>query len=214
MNSLIAGAPVDRLLDHAQIEQHVVQVAVFKLDDVVPDGGLDDQRGRPREDHDGARELAALELLIEHHRHDEAKQRGQAHNRDHPDNRVHHDRAEDGIGNRVLEIGQAHEAAHDARLGDLAEGELEDDANGEDDEDRHDEDTRQQPEIRLPLVPNEDGIQDRFPPFSGAAGLAFGKKEGGRSQPTPLSSSRFTLKVLLQSFGLGRKSMGLSSLGR
>ena len=52
--NLIRRAPVDGIFDDAQIEQDIVQIAVFILDDIVPDGRLNDQRRRPREDNDRA----------------------------------------------------------------------------------------------------------------------------------------------------------------
>ena len=161
---LVGCAPVDRIPNDTQIQQYVVQVAVFILDDVIPDGSLNDQRGRPRKDDDRTRQLAAMEFLVERHRDDEAEQRGQTDDRNHPHHRIEHHRAEHRRRNGLFKIRKADEAADNARLGNLAERELEDDANRENDENRHQQDAWQQPDIRFPLVTHENGIQTGLPP--------------------------------------------------
>ena len=78
---------------------------------------------------------------------------------------------------RGLEVVKADEAADDARLGDLAESELEDDADREDDENRHQQDARQQPDIWFPFVTHENGIQFSYLPMSDNAFPPPRKKE-------------------------------------
>ena len=111
---LITGAPVDGLTDNAQVQQDVVQVAVFGLDDVVPYRSLNDERSCPGEDHNGAGDLLAVELLVQNHGNDEAEQCGQDDHREHPPEGVQHDGFERGQMHRLDIVVKANEAADHA----------------------------------------------------------------------------------------------------
>ena len=154
--NLIGGTPVHRILQKTQIQQDVVQVAVFHFDDVVPYGSLNDQGSSPGEDHDRPGDLSAAERLIEHHGTDKADEGGKSYNGNHPDGGVKHHLGKSGRRNSVLKVFQSDKPTDNPGTADVAEGQAEDNADGENNENQHQQDAGKNPEIGLPTMTDKN----------------------------------------------------------
>ena len=141
---------IDGVFYDSEVEEHIVQIAVFVLDNIVPYGRLDDQGRRPGKDQDRSGDLSSPEFLVEHKSNDEAKQRREPHDRKHPPERIFHDCLECRQMNRIRVVLKSHKAAYHAGLGDLTERQPEYDRDREYDKYRDQQYTRQKPDIRFP----------------------------------------------------------------
>ena len=77
--SRAVGQPVDRLVDHAEVEQDGIEGAVLAVQHPAPEHADRDRRHRPGHQHHAAQEIAPGEVLVEHERHREAEDQPAAH---------------------------------------------------------------------------------------------------------------------------------------